>query len=276
MRRVAGPGPGSEPSPHPEPPVGVVGYARTVAARLAGCGGPALMSAYLHGSAVLGGWTAARSDVDLLFVLADTAEQADLAAVTAALSAAGPCPGRGLEASAVTAGQAARPAAPWPFIWHARSAGTGKIDVIAVPGDGGDPDLLMHYAVARAAGLAVLGPPPADIIGPIPRPVILGYLADELGWGLANAPECYAVLNACRARVFLADGQIVSKMAGGRAALARGSAPADLVRRSLDQQRGAVPERAAAPDAFRYVTGVIRVLRAAAASEQREPGGRAW
>ena len=181
----------------------------------------------------------------------------------------------GLEASAVIAGQAARPAPPWPFIWHARSTGPGQIQVVASEA-GGDPDLLMHYAVTRAAGLAVLGPPPADVIGPVPRPVILGYLAGELGWGLANAPECYPVLNACRALVFLADGRIVSKMTGGRTALAWGSAPADLVRRSLDQQRGAVPERAAAPDAIRYVTGVIRVLRAAAASEQREPGGRAW
>ena len=251
--------------PDPESPAEVVEYVRTAATRLAGRAGPALLAAYLHGSAVLGGWTATRSDVDLLFVLEDSAVPADLAAIGATLSDAGPCPGRGLEASAVTAGQAARPASPWPFIWHARSAGAGTVQVSAAPGDGGDPDLLMHYAAVRAAGLAVLGPPPAAVIGPVPRPVILGYLADELGWGLANAPECYAVLNACRAQVFLADGQIVSKVAGGRAVLARGSAPADLVRRSLDQQRGAVPERAAAPDAIRYVTGVIRVVRAAAA-----------
>ncbi|MHB1596140.1 MAG: aminoglycoside adenylyltransferase domain-containing protein [Streptosporangiaceae bacterium] len=271
MTRVAG-----RRLPDPGPPAEVVDYARVAAARLAERAGPALLAAYLHGSAVLGGWTAARSDVDLLFVMEDNAAPADLAAIGAALSDAGPGPGRGLESSAVTASQVARPASPWPFIWHARSAAVARIQVIAGAGSVGDPDLLMHYAVARAAGLAVLGPPPAAVIGPVPRPVILGYLADELGWGLANAAECYAVLNACRALAFLADGQIVSKVAGGRAVLASGSAPADLVGRSLDQQRGAVPERAAAPDAIRYVTGVIRALRAAAASEQREPGGRPW
>jgi hypothetical protein len=78
-----------------------------------------------------------------------------------------------------------------------------------------------------------------------------------------------------RAQAFLADGQIVSRVAGGRAVLARGSAPADLVRRSLDQQRGAVPERAAAPDAIRYANwGDPGIAGGPRPSEQRKPGGR--
>src|SRR5262249_60157064 len=80
-------------------------------------------------------------------------------------------------------------------------------------------------------------------IGPVSRPVILAYLADELAWGLANAPECYAVLNACRALVYLEEDRIVSKVAGGLAALQRGSGRAAMIRRALDQQQGREPER---------------------------------
>jgi hypothetical protein len=49
----------------------------------------------------------------------------------------------------------------------------------------------------------------------VPRRAVLDYLAGELGWGVGHAPEAYAVLNACRALVFLTDHKIVSKIAGG-------------------------------------------------------------
>ena len=103
-------------------------------------------------------------------------------------------------------------------------------------------------------------------LGPVARPLILGYLADELGWGLAHAPECYAVLNACRALVFLADDSIVSKVAGGLTALDRSLAPPRLVRDALDQQQGRAPEQPPGPAAVSFVTGTAAALRAAAVS----------
>ena len=239
-------------------------FATRLAADLAGLLGGGLAGAYLHGSAVLGGWTAGRSDVDVLFVLADDVTP-DLfgAAGAMLLGAASRAPGRGLECSAVTAGAAAAPAPPWPFILHV-ALREGQEELVAGQGHPGDPDLLMHYAVARAAGTAVAGPPPEDLIGPVPRPLILDYLAGELRWGLAHAPESYSVLNACRALVYLRDGAIVSKMAGGRAALARGTAPAALVRRALGQQGGLAPQTPPGPDAARFVAAVSASLRAAA------------
>src|SRR5262245_53745262 len=71
-----------------------------------------LTAAYLHGSAVLGGWLAERSDVDILFVVADDAVAAAPVMAELLLNAAAGGPGRGLECSVVTAGQAARPAPP--------------------------------------------------------------------------------------------------------------------------------------------------------------------
>lgn len=245
-------------------------YAAELTAGLRAQLGGVLKAAYLHGSAVLGGWNAARSDVDMLFVVGD-----DIAAQTAVragetlLNAAGRCPGRCLEVSVVTASAAARPAPPWPFVLH---IGFRDGEQVLHMGSArpSDADLLMHYAVCRAAGLALASPPPQAAIGAVDRPLILGYLAAELGWGLANGPENYAVLNACRALVYLRKEQLVAKVAGGLAVLEDGSGPADVVRRALDQQQGSAPERPAGPDAVAFVRGVAAELRAAG----RSPSGR--
>ena len=246
-------------------------YAGWLAAELAALLGPALTGAYLHGSAVLGGWTPERSDVDLLFVVADNIPSATLTAAGDLLIAAAPgCPGRGLECSMVTTSRARRPGLPWPFLLH---VGIRDGDPVLHIGSGvpGDADLLRHYAVCRAAGIALAGPPPADLIGAPGRPAILSYLAGELDWGLAHAPECYAVLNACRALVYMHDDAIVSKVAGGLAVLDCGLGPAGLVQRALDQQQARVPERPPAPDAVSFVRDVAIALSDAAAGRTGSP-----
>jgi Domain of unknown function (DUF4111) len=239
-------------------------YARRLTALLADRCAGALEAAYLHGSAALGGWVPERSDVDILYVVADDIAGPAMRAAAGLLAAPGSDgPGGGLECSVVTVSQARRPAAPWPFVLHVSPAAGGPR---VVRGDAmpGDHDLLMHYAVCRAAGITLAGPPAWDRIGPVARPVILGYLAGELGWGLAHAAECYAVLNACRALVYLADDAIVSKVDGGLAALDRSLAPPGLVRDALDQQQGRAPERPPRTEAVSFVTGAAAELRAAA------------
>jgi Domain of unknown function (DUF4111) len=254
-----------------QPPDQVLACARLVTDRARGSLGGRLRAAYLHGSAVLGGWRPDRSDVDLLLVTEDGAGHRDVDALAAVLStSAAEAPGRGLECSAVTAGQAARPRPPWPFLLHvavqrsgAQDPGDTRVRAVRGKGHPGDPDLLMHYAVCRAAGWAVYGPGPRDVIGSVPRPAILGYLAAELGWGLEHGTEAYAVLNAARAQVFLADGRIVSKIEGGRVALARGLGPPAVLRRALGQQQGRAPDRAAGEDAVSYTRAVAADLQSA-------------
>jgi Domain of unknown function (DUF4111) len=248
------------------PPAQVLAYARLLADRVNESLGGRLRAAYLHGSAVLGGWRPERSDVDMLFVTENDVRGPEVTAAAAVLAATEPGgPGRGLECSVVTAGQAARPRAPWPFLLHvAHDPGQDQARVVDGGSRPGDRDLLMHYAVCRAAGWPVRGPAPAELIGSVPRPVILGYLADELSWGIEHAGEAYAVLNACRAQVYLADGRIVSKVAGGRIALACGRGPAEVIGRALDQQQGHAPQRRPGPDAADFVLAAAGALRGAA------------
>jgi hypothetical protein len=247
--------------PASPPPAVVVSFAERLTGLVDRASGRRVRGAYLHGSAVLGGWRPDRSDVDALFVTEADLPPAIVTAVAQTLAAAAAdCPGTGLECSVVTAGQARRPAAPWPFVLHVH-ASADAARVVRGDGPAGDEDLLMHYVVCRVAGWAVHGPPPQETIGAIPRPVILSYLADELAWGLENASEPYAVLNACRALAFAADGKIVSKIAGGRIALSRGLGPPAIVRRALDQQLGRRSEQAADAAAAAFVTATAAALR---------------
>jgi len=249
------------------PPGSVLSYAGWLTGRLMTASGGLLQAAYLHGSAVLGGWVPGRSDVDLLFVTTDDISGAAVTRMGEVLSeSAGDCPGRELECSVVTVAQARQPAPPWPFVLHV-TAGPGQPGRTVRPDSRspGDPDLLMHYAVCRAAGWPVCGPPPQDLAGAVPRRAILDYLAGELGWGIGHAPEAYAVLNACRALVYLTDHNIVSKIAGGEAVLSRAAGPAEVIERALAQQRGSEPDQPAAPDAVSFVLATAATLRSAAA-----------
>jgi Domain of unknown function (DUF4111) len=245
------------------PPESVLAYARTLTSQLITVCDGLLRAAYLHGSVALGGWMPGRSDVDMLFLTADGIDSGVVARMSQALiEAARRCPGRELECSVVTVVHTGQPAPPWPFVLHV-AAGPGKADPRVQPGSQspGDPDLLMHYAVCRAAGWPVYGPAAADLIGAVPRRQILDYLAGELRWGIDNAPEAYAVLNACRALTYLTDHTIVSKVAGGEAALRRGTGPAQVIQRALAQQRGTEPDRPPAPDAVSFVLATAEALR---------------
>ena len=62
-----------------QPPGSVLSYAGRLIGQLMTASGGLLQAAYLHGSAVLGGWVPGRSDVDMLFVAAD---DISIAAVT--------------------------------------------------------------------------------------------------------------------------------------------------------------------------------------------------
>ena len=257
-----------------QPPDSVVTYAQALTDQLVMVPHSALQAAYLHGSAALGGWVAGRSDVDILLVAGDGINSAAVKQMGEVLYAgAGECPGRELECTLVTVAQARQPAPPWPFALHV-TAGPGRPGRTVRPDSRslGDPDLLMRYADCRAAGWPVYGPRPQDLIGAVPRAAILGYLADQLDWGIRHAAEAYVVLNACRALIYLTDHKIVSKVAGGEAVLSRGNGPAEVIERALAQQYGSEPDQPPASESVSFVLATAGMLRSAAADEDKHAG----
>ncbi|MEV4110742.1 aminoglycoside adenylyltransferase domain-containing protein [Nonomuraea sp. NPDC049695] len=214
-------------------------YIRDVASAMASVLGSRLVGVYLHGSAVLGGFDARRSDIDVLVVCEHPMTADEQAAAAERLSDNRlPCPAHGLELSVVTLPAALHPKTQPPFELHVTTA---PDDTKVVDGHGheGDPDLVLHLAVCRQAGRLVgPGRSPAEVFAPVADELIIAQLVSELHWAAEQAPGEYAVLNTCRAWRFATDGILVSKIDGGQWALHRVPiASRELVRSALDRQR---------------------------------------
>jgi hypothetical protein len=213
---------------------------------------PDLVSVYLHGSAVLGGFRPTSSDVDVLAVIAEPGPVATQHAMGEALVTTGQCPGAGLEMSVITAATAYLPG-DCRFEVHVNT--TRKPPAITTgTGRPGDPDLVLHCAVCRDHALAILGPQPRRVFGPIPRDRVLTAMTSELQWGLSNAPMATVVLNACRALRYAEHDVLCSKLGGGEWYLARH--PDDsVVIYALDAQRNDQP-LPITPEAARFVASI--------------------
>ncbi len=218
-------------TPNPD----VVAYATAVTVAARRVNGLALAGSYLHGSAVLGGFAPGRSDVDLLLILKQAPRAQVAQALGEALIAVAGCPGSGIEASAVTRAAAKSPLPPWPFVVHVTST-PGEEKVVVGEEHGGDGDLALHYAVVRQCGRVVQGPPPAELIGPVRRDVVLKALRSELAWGLEQGAMAYAVLNGARALRFSVESILCSKLEGGEWAICHGE-PSGVIQPAMDQQR---------------------------------------
>lgn len=218
--------------------------AEVCAARLS-----SLAGVYVHGSAALGGFTRA-SDLDVLVVGEHVADWAALG--RALLSTVTEIR---LELSVVSPRAAAAPGPPWRFLLHAASP-----DKVVQPHlGGGDSDLCGHYAVTRQSGIPILGPPADQIIGQVPRGMMLTYLRGELAWGAQNADQRYAVLNACRAAAYATDQVILSKIDGGHW-WTRRHGHDRLVQEALAAQAAGRDLGPCTPDAAQFIQRAARTL----------------
>lgn len=218
---------------------GSADYLHHVAERTATILDRALVGTYLHGSAVLGGFAPARSDLDLLTVTTGPLDAPTKQQLATALSPqALPCPAvRGLELSVVTRTTTLAPTQTPPFELHlATSNSTTR--VVDGQGHPGDPDLLLHFAVCHHHGHPLTGPPPRQVFAPIPRRWLLQSLTRELAWAQHHAAAEYQVLNACRAWRFTEENLLCSKLDGGQWARTRVDDPTAIelaIARQQDQ-----------------------------------------
>jgi hypothetical protein len=196
-------------------------YPAAVASGLARVLGPALVGVYLHGSAALGGWSATHSDIDLLGVVARPLDRRVKRVISARLNHPSlVCPARaGLELSLVTAAVAADPPRRPPFELHV-STGPSPQTHLGGPA-AADPDLLLHFAVCRRAGVAVAGPDPVEVFAQPPRAWLLERAAAELRWASRHGTFADRVLTACRTWRYLEDDVLGSKVESGGWARAR-------------------------------------------------------
>jgi streptomycin 3"-adenylyltransferase len=229
--------------------------ARDVAAQLRDLLGADLVGVYLHGSFALGCGNPNRSDLDLLVVTrrALTAKERDAFGDLPAGSYEKPGWPRPLELSSLTLDELRPWRHPTPYDLHLTARGT--------VGPGEDPDLAAHVTVTRRAGIALAGPPPADVFPEVPREDYEDSLRRDFDWSLASAPKYrrYAILSVARIWASLAEpDELHTKETGAVWALAR--LPAELARPlelALESYRTHGGEIDVTADEFRAYAGHV-------------------
>ncbi len=245
-----------------------------------------LVGVYLHGSAVMGCYNPAASDLDFIVVvdrpIADGARR-DFMARLVALDAQ--APGKGIEMSVVTR-DACRPFAyPTPFelhwsrahaAWYARDPG----DYVAKM-RGTDADLAAHFTVLRARGVCLWGAPIAEVFDPVPRADYVDSIWQDVCDAESEIAEnpVYLTLNLARVLAYAEDGAVLSKREGGEWALMRLPEYRPLIEAALEAYAGAGEmrldaERTPIMASLRMDTGETRIDADLAQAYARDMLGR--
>lgn len=200
---------------------------------------------YLHGSLALGCFAPTRSDIDVLVIVDAPPDAAVRRACGDLLLAASGQPAP-IEISVMRAAALDPFVHPAPFEFHFSEDWRDAFErdaAVAFPPT--DPDLTVHLAVTRARGVALYGPPPADLLPEIARDPLREALAYDvldpshgIGALVESRNAANAILNACRSLAWSRDGVMRSKDEGALwAVIELPWRHASLAARALEQYR---------------------------------------
>ena len=227
-------------------------YMRVLAAVAARHLGDALAGVYAGGSWAVGGYLPRRSDLDVAIVVNRHLTPREAESLAARLSHREvPCPARVLELVVYTREQAASPDPDAGFELNLNTGEDFPELVETVPGVTGRHWFAIDRDILARHGLAVAGPPAAELFaGPDPD-ALPGLLADSVGWHrwYGERPDD-AVLNACRALMRVRSGAWHSKDEAGVLAADLGLAPSAVVAEALDARAGGPQPSPAGVDPF--------------------------
>ena len=211
-------------------------YLDQLVARLHIALGEDLVGVYAGGSLALGGYAERRSDVDVAAVTRRALSEGNKGEIVASVRHESlPCPARGVELVVYTANAVGTPTPEAGYELNLNTGREMRFHVSYAPGDGQAEHWYgIDRAVVREHGRALLGPPAARLFAAAPRSILLALLAESVRWheqaGAARDDD--AVLNACRALRFAAEGRWSSKQDAGdwaRERLADGALVADAL-----------------------------------------------
>ncbi len=185
-----------------------------------------LVGVYLHGSAVMGCYNPAKSDIDLIVVvkdpISDTLKRSYMDMVVG-LNAKGPA--KGIEMSIVKQSVCKPFVYPTPFELHFSVAHLDRYkkdpDEYISKMKGEDKDLAAHFTIINHRGKCLFGAPVKDTFADVP---VQDYI-DSIWNDIAEAEEeiadnpLYIILNLARVLAYIKDGLVLSKKEGGEWAL---------------------------------------------------------
>lgn len=185
-----------------------------------------LVGVYLHGSAVMGCFNPAKSDLDLIVVVKESISNADKRAyMDMVVDLNGKGPAKGMEMSVVKQSVCRPFVYPTPFELHFSIAHLdwyrNNSDDYVSKMKGEDKDLAAHFTIINHRGKCLYGAPIKDTFADVPAQ---DYI-DSIWEDIANAKEeiaenpMYLILNLARVLAYLKDGAVLSKKEGGEWAL---------------------------------------------------------
>jgi predicted nucleotidyltransferase len=183
-------------------------YLTEVASRLQRVLGDGLVGVYVGGSFALGGYVPGRSDLDVAAVVHEplTREAID-AIVEAVRHEALPSPARKLELVVYTEDAARNPSPDADFELNLNSGADEPFRLERGSRPGESHWFAIDRSVSASTGIALLGPPAAEIFASPRREDLLPLLIAVLRWYQEHKPESEdALLNAGRALRFAREG----------------------------------------------------------------------
>lgn len=198
----------------------LAGLVDIIVARISGLLGSNLVGIYLHGSAVMGRFNPAHSDLDLLVVVHEPLTRTTKELLgQECLRLTAQAPRKGLELSVVLRRYTLDFVFPTPFEFHyspawqqAYESGTALLTMPET-----DPDLAAHFTVTQQRGVCLYGAPVSSVFHEVPKEFYTQSLMSDAE-GILNdmtSDPIYSVLNLCRILAYQREGAILSKHEGG-------------------------------------------------------------
>ena len=207
--------------------------------RLATLLGDRLLGVYAAGSFGLEDFDHARSDLDVFAVSRQPVSHEEKLAIVARLRhEALPCPARGLEFVLYPEETARVPTNEAGFLLNLNTGPAVAFRVDERPGGVERHWFPLDRAIVRESGVALLGPPPAQLFAAIPRALLRPVVRQALLWHLepGRSGDDDSVLNACRSLRWLRSGVWSSKSEAGAWAIDAAIEP-ELVADALANRR---------------------------------------
>ena len=201
--------------------------------------GDELLGVYAGGSYALGAYEPGRSDIDVTAVAAGPlAPAAKQAIVERVRHEALPCPARGLELVVYPLATARSGGGEPGFELNLNTGAEMAFRVDEQPGEIEGFWFAIDRSILREHGVALAGPPPAELFAPIPRADAARAAAESVRWHRdSDVPlGSDVVLNTCRALRFAAEGTWSAKREAGAWAAGEPVVRAALAGEPLDRE----------------------------------------
>lgn len=244
-------------------PADVAAFGHGVAQRLLTVFGSDLIGVYFVGSIALGGYVSGESDVDVVAVSEHPVRDGLRQTVASELlDETTVCPARGMEFTLYRREVVSSPPHGADFEVNVNGGPRMQRLVHWVPDQEPAFWYVLDRAIAHRCGVAIVGPPAAEVFADVPRPVVLDMLSESMRWHRHHEKATlYSVLNAARAWRFSVEDVLGSKLDGARWARSRWHNPA-VIDAAVDLRHGR-PARLNADAVHEFLEYVERILAAA-------------